>query len=216
MSQRLLIGLVFVLAIANTLLLWDINTKGATASAGMPSYLTILEDDDTADLRGMYAYPKLGKYTFPLDSTVVERPSLSLQVYFSLNSIFPMWQGELETLKRLSPVFKARGQRIGVAVKAEDSIQIAHIFDSADLHIPIMTTDSLYEVATLEQVGISDRAMPFRILYDSTMTAVYMRGVDNSPESRAEFERTMFQLSELYAERSSVRTQQTRTEGVKR
>jgi hypothetical protein len=53
----------------------------------------------------------------------------------------------------------------------------------------------------MEQAGISPYFMPFKVLFDSTLSAIYMRGADNTPESQADFERAMRWLSLAFARR---------------
>jgi hypothetical protein len=52
---------------------------------------------------------------------------------------------------------------------------------------------------TFEQIGIAPANMPFKILYDSTFTAIYMRGSDYTPQSQLEFENAMLWLSKAVA-----------------
>ena len=79
----------------------------------------------------------------------------------------------------------------------QDSSAIARLLFDDELDVPLICIDSMWY--SFEQLGISPLFMPFKVVYDSTNTAIYMRAADNTPESQAEFERAALRLSRLAA-----------------
>jgi hypothetical protein len=72
------------------------------------------------------------------------------------------------------------------------------LLDSAALQVSLIPVES--EQFSFRQMGISPEFMPFKVLFDSSSTAIYMRGSDNTLESQREFEAAMLRLSALVAE----------------
>ncbi len=108
---------------------------------------------------------------------------------------------EIKAYERLLPVFRERGQRIVGVACPKDSIMICELLSAESLHIPLVIYDPEGSDLglTFEQMGIAPDNMPFKIAYDSTFTAIYMRGADYTPESQKEFETAMLRLSEAVA-----------------
>jgi hypothetical protein len=155
------------------------------------------------DIRGAYTYPSFGRSFLPRDEdgNLVTSP-LTLAVFMSAESSCPYRTNEVAVYKRLLPIFQKRGQSIFVVVNREDSGIIADSLEVWDFDVPIVLreTNPYSAAMTFEQLGISAMNMPFKILFDSTYTAVYMRGANNSPESQEDFETAALRLSELVAE----------------
>ena len=102
---------------------------------------------------------------------------------------------EIDIYKRLLSVYGDRNQKLMAICSGEDSLAIADLLKAEQLDIPLVATDTSL-MYSFEQLGISPVLMPFKIFYDSTGTAIYMRGADNTPESQADFERAALRLSE--------------------
>ncbi len=188
-----------ILLVINGILLWQTYSlrKALRAVAGDEAYLTLL-DGYLNDMRGFYTYPFIGKYFMPEESTPQPNPSLSMAIFMSSKTDCPMSLSEIEVFKRLLPEFESRGQRIVAVCAPEDSLKLAHFLDSLSFVVPLVALES--EQFNFNQLGISHQLMPFKVLYDSTYTAIYMRGSDPLPQSQAEFEAAMLRLSRWVAE----------------
>ncbi|MBK7142841.1 MAG: hypothetical protein IPH75_12255 [bacterium] len=191
----LLIGL---LLICNGILLWQTQTlrQELLAVAGPEAYLSLM-DGSLTDARGVYTLPTFGQFLMPADSAG-RVPPLSLAIFLSTSSNCQTAIMEMDVFKRLAPEFEQRGQRIIAVCAPEDSLAIAQVLDSATLRIPLIPVES--EQFSFRQMGISPEFMPFKVLFDSTATAIYMRGSDNTAASQLEFEAAMLRLSALVAD----------------
>lgn len=202
MRRTMLTVAVVILAVMNLGFLWqNYSIKQAVAYAEDSSTVLVEVDGIMTDLRGMYTYPGIGRFLVPTDSTgTTPQSPLTLVVFFSAETSCPSSLMETEVFKRLLPVFRERGQSIVAVTARPDSAAIAKMLSDESLDIPLMAADqdSGY---TFEQIGISPVFMPFKILYDSTFTAIYMRGADNTPESQANFEDAALWLSEAISKK---------------
>jgi hypothetical protein len=187
--------IVGVLILLNGVLLWRMQTvsRALRAVTGDEAYLTIM-DSSLTDMRGVYTYPTLGKYFFRPEDTTVYR-SLSMLIFLSAKTDCPMNMMELDVFKRLVPLFKERGQLLSVACSNDDSAAVAQILDSAGLNVPLCPGES--KQFSFSQMGISPKFMPFKVLFDSSYTAIYMRGADTTPQSKEGFEAAARRLSDL-------------------
>lgn len=155
------------------------------------------------DLRGAYTYPGIGALFVPKnpDGSPVRAP-LTLVIFFSAQTKCPASLSEVESYRRLVPVFRERGQVIVAVTSRKDSAVVTSFLEQEklDIYLSINDSENYENGLTFEQIGISPLFMPFKILYDSTLTAIYLRGADNTPESQAEFEASVLWLSEKISE----------------
>lgn len=203
MHRKSLATIIFLLAAINVGFLWQNHAlKRSVAHAADSSAVVLTEVDGImTDLRGMYTYPGIGRYFVPSDSTGAPPESpLTLVVFFSAETSCPSSLMEIAVFKRLLPVYRERGQSIVAVTSKRDSAETAELLLKESLDIPLLVDDqdSGY---TFTQIGISPVFMPFKILYDSTYTAIYMRGADNTPESQAGFEEAALWLSEMISKK---------------
>ncbi len=203
MGRRSALIIIGVLVLANILLLWqNQELKSSRSSLVEPdsiSYLYAMDTVDT-DIRGIYTYPGLGVMLMPHDEAgnPIVKP-LTLAICFSAKMSCRI--SEVQIYKRLVPVFESRGQSIIAVAYRADSTIVADSLASWELDVPLIIREG-HPIAsdfTYEQMGISFLNMPFKILYDSTMTAIYIRGANNTPESQHDFEQAMLRLSEFVA-----------------
>ncbi len=185
------VALTLFFAAANVFLLWR---SGQTGHHSEPPILATI-DGVTADIRGMYTYPGIGKAMLP-ESLSVRQPALSMVVCFDARLDCPMRLTEIEVIKKLLPAFSERGQIITAMARQADSAAIQHFLDSTGCGLPLVVYDSA-DGEQLAQMGIGPQGTPFKIIYDSTFTAVYMRGADPTPESQEQFRAVAMRLSEL-------------------
>jgi hypothetical protein len=203
MDKRLLIGALAVLLALNVLFYRQNHSlKSAVAFAGEIEKVDSVEiDGQMVDMRGVYTYPGIGAYFVPKDSLGRLLPSpLTLAVFFSSETTCPSSMMETAVFRRLLPVFRDRGQLIVAQSSRKDSAFVADLLKKDSLEIPLMV-HSEDSGMTFMQCGISPRFMPFKVLYDSTYTAIYIRGADNTPESQAGFEDAALWLSEMISKR---------------
>lgn len=213
MRRILVIVLMVALAALNVALLFqnqqlrsETSPNDVTDKDTIPDYLygSYYEGEMYyMDVRGCYTYPGLGSWFMPRDAEgkMILAP-LSLAVFVSAESSCPYRTNEVAVYKRLLPVFKERGQQIFVVANRADSAVIADSLAVWELEVPLILRESnLYSASmTFDQIGIAATNMPFKILYDGSLTAIYMRGANNSPESQRDFEVAVSRLSELVAE----------------
>jgi hypothetical protein len=154
-------------------------------------------DGSLTDARGVYTLPTFGQFLVPEDSSGRAAP-LSLAIFLNPNSNCPTAMMEIDVFKRLLPEFQRRGQRIVAVCSPKDSLAVAQLLDSAVLPVALVPVES--EQFSFRQMGISPEFMPFKVLFDSTYTAIYMRGSDNTHQSQLEFESAMLRLSALVAD----------------
>jgi hypothetical protein len=203
MRKKVLTVAIVVLAVMNLGFLWQNHSlKQAVAYAEDSSSVVLTEVDGImTDLRGMYTYPGIGRFFVSTDSTgMVPQSPLTLVVVFSAETSCPASLSETAVFKRLLPIFRERGQSIVAVTARSDSAAIAELLAEASLDIPLMAADQ-DSGFTFIDIGISPVFTPFKILYDSTYTAIYMRGADNSPESQAGFEDAALWLSEAISKK---------------
>lgn len=184
-----------VLVVFNGILLWQVQSLNRTLKfvVGDEAQLTILEGRLT-DAQGIYTFPTFGQYLLPLEVASTKAP-LNMVIFLSSKMDCPANLSEIDVFKRLVPLFEERGQRIVAVCSPEDSTNITQLLDSAALSIPLSQVES--EQFTFSQMGISPGFMPFKVLYDSNYTAIYMRGGDNNSQSQADFEAASRRLSLL-------------------
>jgi len=155
------------------------------------------------DVRGSYSYPGFGRSFMPRDENgKLVLPPLSLAIFMSAESSCPYRTSEVSIYKRLLPIFKERGQMIFVVANRADSAVIADSLAAWELDVPLLLREANpYSAAmTFDQLGFSPLNMPFKILFDNSQTAIYMRGANNSPESQRDFEVATLRLSGLVAD----------------
>lgn len=205
--QKIILQIFLVVLIGvNALLLWQnwsLQKQLEIAERGMrdknESFLAEHEGVKV-DLRGLYAMPGAGRFFAPLDNSGNPAYSpLTLTVFFSAKTECPMNLSELALFKRLHPRLKERGQSVVAVSSADDSVSIKHLLDSAGLDIPLVTVDSGAGLS-IDQLGLSPLIMPFKVVYDSTYSAIYMRGANNQPRSQVDFEKAVMKFSDwVYA-----------------
>ncbi|MGB5107538.1 MAG: hypothetical protein WBP29_12780 [Candidatus Zixiibacteriota bacterium] len=150
------------------------------------------------DLFGVYTYAQFGAWFAPegADGRRVRSP-LTLNVFLSSKTECPALLGEMEVLRRLEPLLAQRGQRMIAVCDADDSLAVDSVLRQERLQIPLMPLVFEDGNTTFADLGISSFSMPFKVIYDSTFSAIYVRGADNTPESQADFERAVLRLSSL-------------------
>lgn len=168
-----------------------------SVSSGTSSQLTGIDPT----YFGLYTYAGFGAWLVPEgpDGRRARAP-LTLNVFLSSRSECPALTSELEILGRLLPVLESRGQRMIANCESDDSIGVQAILRDGSLSIPLLPIAFEDSDVTLADLGISPLSMPFKIIYDSTFSAIYVRGADNTPESQADFERAVLRLSRLVHE----------------
>lgn len=183
------------LVVFNGILLWQVQSLSQTLKfvVGDEARLTILEGRLT-DAQGIYTLPTAGQWFLPPEVASTKAP-LNMIIFLSSKMDCPMNLSEFDVFKRLVPLFEERGQRIAAVCSPEDSAYITQLLDSAALSIPLNQAES--EQFTFSQMGISPGFMPFKVLYDSNYTAIYMRGGDNNSQSQGDFEAAARRLSLL-------------------
>jgi len=186
-----------VLLIANGALLWQNRTLSHSLIAMTPPQVDQpANGEESLDVRGIYTLPSLGRYFLP-DTVVEHAPTMSIVVFLSTKTTCPASMSEIDVFKRLLPELQRRNQTVVAVCAPEDSAGVASFLDSVALSVPLTPVASTQ--FSFEQMGISTEFMPFKIVLDSTFTAVYMRGSDNSAESQEEFERAVRFLSDMFA-----------------
>ncbi|GAH90387.1 unnamed protein product [marine sediment metagenome] len=155
------------------------------------------------DLRGLYTYPGCGAMFVPKnpDGSPVHAP-LTLVIFFSAQTTCPASLSEVESYRRLVPVLRERGQDVVAVTSRDDAAVVASFLkkERLDIYLSVSDSEGLKDGLTFNWMGISPLFMPFKVLYDSTLTAIYMRGADNTPESQVEFEGAVLWLSEKVSE----------------
>lgn len=168
---------------------------------GQPDSKEAVEPEETVepDLRGVYTYPGFGAFLIPRDrGSLPVSASLTLAIFFSAESKCHDCLTEIEVYKRLDSVFCERGQRVVAVTSWEDARAIDSFLCDNSLNIPLVVS---LTGMSFEDMGISHLFMPFKVLYDSTLTAIYMRAANNTPESQADFEAAMLWLSDMVYEK---------------
>ena len=191
LAKGLLLCVALGLAVGGTMWIW-----------GQPDSKEAVESEETveADLRGVYTYPGFGAVFVPrnCDSLPMRAP-LTLAIFFSAESECYDCQGEIQVYKRLDSVFCERGQRVVAVTSREDATAIDSFLCVNGLNIPLVV--SLAGLMTFEDMGISSLFGPFKILFDSTLSMIYMDAANNTPESQADFEAAMLWFSEMFYEK---------------
>ncbi|GAH93236.1 unnamed protein product [marine sediment metagenome] len=155
------------------------------------------------DLRGVYTYPGIGALFVPKNADgSPKRATLTLVIFFSAQTTCPASLSEIECYRRLVPVFSERGQVVMAVTSRADSAVVASFLkqERLDIYLHVSDSEDLEDGLTFDRMGLSPLFMPFKVLLDSTLTAIYMRGADNTPESQAEFESAVLWLSEKVSE----------------
>ena len=152
-------------------------------------------NEGNPDLRGIYTYPEIGACFVERDADGEPmKAPLTLALFFSAQTECYDCLVEVESYKRLDSVFRERGQKVVAVTMTGDSAAIDSFLRVQQLNIPLVVSRI---GLTFEQIGMYPKFMPFKILYDSSLTALYMRGANNTAESQANFERAMLWLSEI-------------------
>lgn len=166
------------------------------------------------DLRGVYVAPGTGACFVGTDAdgAPMQAP-LTLAIFFSAATECYDCLSEAETYKRLASVFCERGQKVVAVAMTEDSVAIDSFLSVKQLDIPlVMSRIGL----TFEQMGMYPKFMPVKILYDSTLSMIYMDGANGTSESQANFEAAMLWLSEAVHEKAKTPDSDIRSLGVRR
>ncbi|MEW5875889.1 MAG: hypothetical protein AB1752_12005 [Candidatus Zixiibacteriota bacterium] len=164
---------------------------------------TLLADEEgskggPAPYAGMYTYPGFGQFFLSsFDSAAGHPPPLTMVVFLSSETACPANLSETEVLRRIIPSFRSRGHLVLAAADQSDSADVVKWLQTERLEIPLVVADSAG--GSLHDLGISPHFMPFKVLYDSTLTAIYMRGADNTPESQLQFESAAIRISSAVA-----------------
>jgi len=191
-----------LLILLNLALLWQNRSlKNREFHQSSAKDYEIEIDGVSTDIRGLYTYPGFLKWLKPdvLPQDGATAP-LTLAIFFSQASKCPSRLHELEVYRRLLPIFEQRGQRIVAIAAPSDSQFVSQGLAADTLGIPLViydNDDSTGLGLTFHALGISPENMPVKILYDSTLTAIYIRGADFTPESQFDFEKAAIRLSEL-------------------
>lgn len=147
---------------------------------------------------GLYTYAGFGAWLAPEDADGRRtRSPLTLNVFLSSKTECPALLGEMEVFRRLEPVLSERGQRMIAICDFDDSLGVQEILEQERLQIHLMPLAFEDSNTTFADLGISSLSMPFKVIYDSAFSAIYVRGADNTPESQMDFERAVLRLSEL-------------------
>ncbi|GAI14257.1 unnamed protein product, partial [marine sediment metagenome] len=125
-----------------------------------------------------------------------------LVIFFSAQTTCPSSLSEAASYRRLVPVFRDRGQVVVAVASRADSAVVASFLkkEKLDIDLSVSESEGLEDGLTFDRMGISPLFMPFKVLFDSTLTCIYMRGADNTPESQAEFESAVLWLSDKVSE----------------
>ncbi|GAI08687.1 unnamed protein product, partial [marine sediment metagenome] len=172
----------------------------SSSSAGLKVDASNVTDHD---LRGIYTYPGFGALFMPKNPDgSPECAPLTLVIFFSSQTTCPASLSEVESYRRLLPVFRDRDQAIVAVATRADSAVVASFLkkEKLDIYLSVSDSEDIENGLTFDRMGISPLFMPFKVLYDSALTAIYMRGADNTPESQAEFEAAMLWLSDKVSE----------------
>lgn len=177
-AKALLVCIALGLAVAVMMLIWGDHDSNEAVEP---------------DLRGIYTYPGVGKYFV----SQVNSP-LTLAIFFSAETSCPSCLSEVASYKRLDSVFCERGQRVMAVISSEDYVAISAFLHKNRLNIPLFVAKL---GLSFQEIGMYPKFMPFKILFDSTNTAIYMSGANNTPESQADFESAMLWLSDIVYEK---------------
>lgn len=197
MKHRLSYLIIVVSCAFNAFLIFQYyNLRTTIASQAVSA--TDSTDLAWGDLFGAYTYAQFGAWLAPADSSGKRiRSPLTLNVFLSSKTECPSLMSEMEVLRRLEPALRNRGQRMIAVCDADDSLGVSELLKQEELRvlmIPLAFGDGATNLAFL---GISPFSMPFKVIYDSTFSAIYVRGADNTPESQIDFERAVLRLSDL-------------------
>ena len=199
MKKAIIPIMILILVICNVFLLWQNQSyqQQMMILSRITDETTNDHGIDSVNVQGIYTYPGIGAYFVPADEngSPISAP-LTLVVFMTSKTTCPYNLSEIETYKRLLPIFQKRNQRILAAVEIPEATAIKTFLDEHDLNIPVREIDPDLEFS-IEKMGISPYFMPFKVLYDSTFTAVYMAGANNTPESQAHFESAILRLSDM-------------------
>lgn len=159
-------------------------------------------NEEKPDLRGVYAAPGTGACFVETDANGAPmKAPLTLAIFFSAATECYDCLSEAESYRRLDSVFCERGQKVVAVTMTEDSVAIDSFLSVKQLDIPlVMSRIGL----TFEQMGMYPKFMPVKILYDSTLSMIYMDGANNTSESQANFEAAMCWLSEAVHEKAKT------------
>lgn len=198
--KGLLAGLAVLLLPLNAFLLWSNGSMVSRMKASIVPPHLVDVGGRFVDMRGLYTYPGVGAHAMPRDS--LGNPifgSLNLVVYFSARTTCPMNLEEAGIYRRILPVMQERNQTMVAVASPSDSPMVAEFLRTAGLEIPLLIAMPDEEMS-LERIGLSSRVMPFKVIYDSTLSAVYMRGALSTPEAQVDFENAITFLSDAFAE----------------
>ncbi|GAH92668.1 unnamed protein product [marine sediment metagenome] len=193
---------VVLLSLVVVVVLWIVRSGPGAGLARHGSNVMTVQSGDY-DLRGVYMYPGLGALFVPRnDDGSAQCAPLTLVIFFSAQTTCPASLSEVASYRRLVPVFRERGQAVVAVTSRADSAVVASFLrkEKLDIYISVSDSEDLENGLTFDRMGLSPLFMPFKVLYDSTLTAIYMRGADHTPESQAEFEASVLWLSEKVSE----------------
>ncbi|MGB5138734.1 MAG: hypothetical protein WBP29_09405 [Candidatus Zixiibacteriota bacterium] len=204
MKEKIYVAAIAILAILNIIqfVQTDASTKQTEVRAeGNIGPGDTVEDDIHWAYAGCYTYPGFGMYLVPsTPDGKSEKAPLTLAIFLTSATTCPAVLSETEVFRRLIPALRERGQQTIGVCSPGDSVAVAEFLRTENLDIPLKTLEAEADdgrKVPLMDMGISHYFMPFKVLYDSSLTSIYVRGADNTPESRADFERTVMRLSDL-------------------
>ncbi len=198
--KQIVFSVLLFLSIATTgIQTWryhKLNAHADTLSAMLDSsWITRTPEGDYTDSRGIYTYTQFGQFMYPRDS------SSNLSMVVLLAAAQECWPclTEIERLKEIDSVYKSRGQHVYVLTSTTDSAFIENLLEERNWDVelvPIFGIESGLGMS-FDKMGIGADTTPFKIIFDSTMTAIYMRGANITPESQEVFRNAALKLSEL-------------------
>ncbi len=159
------------------------------------SWITHTPEGEYFDLRGFYASANFGQCMYERDT------SSNLSMVVLLAAAQECWPclTEIERLKEIDSIYKSRGQHVYVLTSTTDSAFIENLLEERGWDVELVPIFGIESGLGMNffKMGISARATPFKIIFDSTMTAIYMRGANITPESQEVFRNAALKLSEL-------------------
>jgi hypothetical protein len=159
------------------------------------SWITHTPEGEYFDVRGYHSSANFGQFMYERDT------SSNLSMVVLLAAAQECWPclTEIERLKEIDSVYNSRGQRVFVLTSTVDSAAIAELLEERKWDVEVVPIFGLESGLGMNfyKMGISAGATPFKIIFDSTMTAIYMRGANITPESQEVFQNAALNLSEL-------------------
>ncbi len=191
------VALLVVLLTANAVLIVQNHALRQQVNAKLQTTSDIVMPIDPTYF-GLYTYAGFGAWLAPEGNDGRRtRSPLTLNVFLSSKTECPSLTSEMEILRKLQPILVDRGQRMVAVCDIDDSLGVAEVLKNEHLQIQLMPFGFEDSNTTFADLGISPLSMPFKVIYDSTFSAIYVRGADNTPESQIDFERAVLKLSDL-------------------